>query len=454
MITTKYEDVFRNILYPLYETTIRRRKTFEYYEEYETNQWRTIDEINAIQFRKLKKLLDHCNQNVPFYSQKWKKIGFSPNDIKSLDDYRELPILNKETIMGHYDDFIAKNYVNRTRSKSTGGSTGRPLRFEFDYESDQRRNAVMWRGYKWAGAVMGRKSLYLWGTSIVDEGFGKILKAKCYNFFLRRKILNCFVLSIWNIQEYIDKINRYRPVNLIGYVSPLMVVGKFIKDGSVDVVKIHSVLTGAETLHEFQRKLLEEVFECPVYNTYGCREFMLVACECEKQQGLHINADHLLVETVNSQNKEVFGKTGNIVITDLHNYGMPFIRYLNGDLAELSDKICSCGRGLPMMTSIQGRELDIIRTPDGRIVPGEFFPHLMKEVAAVQEFQVVQLKLDEIKIYLVPKCGLSETDEKFLRRKIRSTLGGKININFEYIDRIPRTESGKLRVTLSCLPDQ
>ena len=413
MIITKYEDVFRNILYPLYETTIRRRKTFEYYKEYERNQWRTLGEINEIQFRKLKKLLDHCNKNVPFYIKKWKKIGFSPNDIKSLDDYLEVPILNKETINHHYDELIAKNYVNKTRSKTTGGSTGRPLRFEFDYESDQRRNAVMWRGYKWAGAVMGRKSLYLWGTSIVDEGIGKILKEKCHNFFLRRKILNCFVLSIWNIQEYINKINRYRPVNLIGYVSPLMVVGKFIKDESVEVVKIRSVLTGAETLHEFQRDLMEEVFGCPVYNTYGCREFMLVASECEERQGLHINADHLLVETVDRQNKEVFGKTGNVVITDLHNYGMPFIRYMNGDLAELSDKVCSCGRGLPMMTSIQGRELDIIRTPDGRIVPGEFFPHLMKEVAAVQEFQVVQLKLDEIKIYLVPKCGLPETDEKF-----------------------------------------
>jgi len=454
MQTPNYGEMFRKYIYPLYETTLRGRSTFKYYKEYEKNQWLSPDEIKHIQWVKLKKLLEHSYKNVEYYKQQWRNIGATPKDIKTLDDYRRLPILDKQMIRQHYDELIAKNHHHSTRTKKTGGSTGVPLRFEFDDESDQRRNAVMWRGYRWAGNKMGNKSLYIWGAPIDEEDKQKKFKDACYNYITRKKILNSFALSENTINEYVEQINRYKPINLVGYVAPLIIIGKYIQKESLTVANLSSIITGAEILHEFQRELLEDVFNCPVYNTYGCREFMLIASECGQSKGLHINTDHLLVETIDDNGNEINNKPGKVIITDLHNYGMPFIRYINGDIAVLDERICDCGRGLPIMSSIQGRELDIIRTPDGRIVPGEYFPHLIKEISSIKEFQVVQYKLNKIKIYLVLQTGgLAVSDERYLRNKISNTLGDKVYISFEYLDKIPRTNTGKLRVTMSCLSD-
>ncbi len=444
-----YEKIFKTFLYPLYETSIRKRKTFSYNLEYEKNQWRTTKEIEEIQWRKLKKLLAHCYENVPFYRERMETQGIEPRDVKNKSDYVLLPILTKEDIKENYQDLIAANYRQLTRTKTTGGSTGVPMRFEFDPESDQRRNAVMWRGYRWAGIELGRRSLYLWGGVLDERGIFRNLKNKYYNLFLRRKIVDSFVLSDKTTKKMIDEINRYQPLNIVGYVASLMLVAKYIDNQNCSVHKPLSIISAAETLHEFQREYLEKVFDCPIYNTYGCREFMLIAGECEKRKGLHINSDHLLVETIDENGVNITERPGRVVITDLHNYGMPFIRYLNGDIAEINDKKCCCGRGLPMMASVNGRELDIINTPDGRSIPGEFFPHLMKEVASVDEFQVIQQELEIIKILIVSKKGLSEKEKIFLKENVQKALGQEVEVYYEYTDSIPRTNTGKLRVTLS-----
>lgn len=446
-----YEKIFRGFLYPLYETKIRKRSTFRYNQEYENNQWKSKDEIENLQWYKIKSLLKHSYENVSYYKKKMSELGIEPGDIKTKEEYSSLPLLTKKDIQENYNALIAKNFKNKTRTKKTGGSTGIPMQFEFNAESDQRRNAVMWRGYRWAGSDIGRKSLYLWGRSIEHGGVHKIVKDKYYNIFLRRKILDSFMLSKETMKTFITEINSYKPVNIIGYVASLMTIAKYIENESCMVHRPKSIISAAETLHEFQREYLEKVFDCPVFNTYGCREFMLIAGECEKRNGLHINSDHLFVETVDDQGKNVKDRPGRVVVTDLHNYGMPFMRYLNGDIAETNGNTCDCGRGLPMLASVKGREMDTINTPDGRVVPGEFFPHLIKEVSSVYEFQVRQYKLDEIKIIIVPKGQINRSDENYLKKKILDTLGKRVKIEFEYVDKIPRTETGKLRVTLSCL---
>ena len=444
-----YEKIFKTFLYPLYETGIRRRKTFSYDREYEENQWLEKDEIERIQWEKLKELLIHCYENVPFYRERMKKHSIEPGDIRTQYDYALLPLLTKQDIKENYQDLIAINYKQLTRTKTTGGSTGMPMRFEFNAESDQRRNAVMWRGYRWSGIELGRKSLYLWGGAVDERGMFRKIKERYYNLILRRKIIDSFVLSDKTTEKMIEEINCYKPNNIIGYVASLMLVAKYIENKKCAVYKPVSIVAAAETLHEFQREYLEKVFECPVFNTYGCREFMLIAAECEKQKGLHVNSDHLIVETVDENGTSVIGRPGRVVITDLHNYGMPFIRYLNGDIAELNNRKCSCGRGLQMMSSVNGRELDIIRTPDGRAVPGEYFPHLMKEIASVDEFQVIQHDLETIDIFIVSKTGIAAEEERFMRRKVLEALGEEITVHYQYTESIPRTDTGKLRVTLS-----
>ena len=205
-------------------------------------------------------------------------------------------------------------------------------------------------------------------------------------------MLNSFRMRETSLADYANAIDRYRPEIVVAYVDPLVRLAEWMLANGHRPHRPCAILTGAEALSAAQREVLERVFHAPVYNTYGCREFMLIASECERRDGLHVNADQLLLETVAA---DADGDT-DVVITDLHNYGMPFMRYRNGDLATADTRRCECGRGLPMLKRVEGRTLDALHSRDGHRLPGEFFPHLMKEFEGVVRFQVVQHSLDSL----------------------------------------------------------
>jgi phenylacetate-CoA ligase len=178
---------------------------------------------------------------------------------------------------------------------------------------------------------------------------------------------------------------------------------------------------------------------------------MLIASECERREGLHVNADHLVVELQRRPDAPAT-EPGEVVITDLFNYGMPFVRYLNGDVATASDHVCSCGRGLPLLQRVDGRLLDAIRTPAGHLLPGEFFPHMLKDVPGLVRFQVVQRRLDQLDLSLVRGPGFDEASLAYIRRELAKVVGDSLQLNVHFVDDIPLTPSGKWRVCISELP--
>jgi phenylacetate-CoA ligase len=214
---------------------------------------------------------------------------------------------------------------------------------------------------------------------------------------------------------------------------------------------LRGVITGAEALFEPERDEIERAFGCKVFNTYGCREFMLLASECPEHAGLHVNIDHVVLETVDASGRNVRGASGDVVITDLHNYGMPFVRYQNGDRATFSDDTCACGRGLPLLTSVDGRILDTIRTPDGRHVPGEFFVYAMLDVLTVKQYLVVQTALDDIEVLVVTDGAVTDDERTRILTKIGGVVGESCRVTVKQVDEIPPSRSGKRRVTVSQL---
>jgi phenylacetate-CoA ligase len=178
---------------------------------------------------------------------------------------------------------------------------------------------------------------------------------------------------------------------------------------------------------------------------------MLLASECPEHAGLHVNIDHVVLETVDASGRNVRGASGDVVITDLHNYGMPFIRYQNGDRATFSDDTCACGRGLPLLTSVDGRILDTIRTPDGRHVPGEFFVYAMLDVLTVKQYLVVQTALDDIEVLVVKDGAVTDDERTRILSKIGGVVGDSCRVSVKQVDEIPPSRSGKRRVTVSQL---
>ncbi len=448
-----YEHAFRRLLFPAYER-LRGRDTLRYLREYEANQWLAPEQLAALQLDKLKALVAHCWQQVPYYRRRWQEIGFEPGDLRSLDDYARLPVLTKADIRGNFEELKAQSLRDGLLYKATGGSTGEPLRFGYTRESNDRRVAVMWRGYGWTGASLGRRALFLWGGAVGDPTRKAQLKDRLFHAAFNRHMLNSFLMRDDNMAAFADAIAAYRPKVLVAYVDPIVRLSRWLLAQGRSIPGVVSVLGAAEALHDFQRPIIEAAFPgAKAYNTYGCREFMLIACEDETRDGLVVNADHLLVELVNTTATAEGGESGELAITDLHNWGMPFIRYVNGDLASRRGAWHSAGRrGLPRLERIEGRRLDAIRTTDGRVLPGEFFPHMLKDVPGVRRFQVVQETLDRFTLKIVPGAEFGADQEAYVRREVAKVLGSDASLDLERVDDIPLTASGKFRVTVSRLP--
>jgi len=444
-----YETLLRHVIWPAYEGGLRRRETPRYMKRYESDQWLEAADIRTLQFERLKRLLDWCWREVPYYRRRWTQLGISPRDVRGLDDFAKLPVLTKADIRAHAEELKATSLAGSLGYKATGGSTGEPLKFGYTRESNDRRVAVMWRGYGWAGSRMGRRTVFLWGGPVGEQTATHRLKDRVYNAVFARKLLDSFHMSESTMAGYADAIDAYRPEVIVGYVGPLVRLAEWLLATGRRVARPASIIGAAEALHPFQRELIEQAFGAPAFNTYGCREFMLIASECEHRQGLHVNADHLVVETLDHGGAVTSTGSGEVAITDLFNYGMPFIRYVNGDMATHATGGCPCGRGLPMLASVDGRKLDAIRTPAGHVLPGEFFPHMLKDVPGLARFQLVQRRLDRLDLSIVRGREFDDASLDYIRREVAKVLGDSAELHCHFVDDIPLTRSGKLRVTVS-----
>lgn len=443
------------VIYPWYESRVRGRKTMQYVAEYERNQWLSSDEIHALQLTRLQALLAHCQEHVPYYSRRWAEAGIDWRELRSVADLQYFPVVDKDEIRANQEDFVARPWRGRTLKKTTGGSTGKPLSFEYTRESYERRMAVMMRGYGWAGWRLGVKRLDIWGTELGSPSMLRRWKTRLYDQALGRRVLSCFEMTADNMGSYVAEIDRYRPDVIVGYTSALEAMASWIDVNGGAAWAPNSVVTAAEMLSDRQRALIEKTFRAPVFHTYGCREFMLIGAECEMHRGYHTSADQLVVEVADDNHRLLEQGVGDVLITDLHNFGMPFVRYVNGDLAAAgrSGIRCQCGRGLPLLGAVEGRRLDMLSTPDGRIIPGEFFPHLMKDIAAVDTFQVRQTREDRITIHVVKRSEPSEADMRYLRFEIDKVIGAGMTVEFRFVDEIALTPSGKRRVTVRDIPE-
>ena len=432
---------------PTYEL-VKGKNLVEHITKYEEHLTWTPEALKEHQWQELRKLLEHAFTHTSFYPKLWATVGVhSIDDIKSLADFTKLPLVTKNDITQHYQDIVATNAEHNIK-KATGGSTGQPFRFELDVESNTRREAIMWRGYGWLGAGLGQKTLYLWGADIGQPTLLKSIKNRLYHRFYNRKMMNSFAMNTSNMHTYVEDINSYRPIALVSYVNPLYELSRYIIEHKMEVFSPKSILTGAEPLHEFQREVIEKAFNCEVYDTFGCREFMLMSAECQENKNLHINSDHLVVETVDDAGQSITGESGDLVITDLYNYGMPLIRYVNGDRATLINEPCGCDNPLPIMSSIDGRKLDIIKTASGKSIPGELFPHLFKEFNGIDKFQVRQSEISSLQILLITNKHFSEQDQNDIAKEINKYAENELQLIFKLVDDIPLTVSGKHRVTI------
>lgn len=402
-------------------------------------QWRSANEISAYQLRHARNILDWAKTHSAFYQRHFQDVDL--NRIRSLDDFARLPSVSKSDLVNHGGEILTA-YRSKCEVKTTGGSTGHPVRIVKNAEALAMERAVTWRGYEWAGVEMGDPQGRFWGVPHTRRGR---FKAVVTDFIANRKRLSAFQLDEESLARYYQQLKRFKPAYLYGYVSVIEALANHIRDQKLPVLpSLRSVITTAEVLYPQARQNIKSVFGVKVYNEYGCGEVGSIAHECD-HGNLHIMADNLLVE--------IDGQDGEIVVTDFFNYKTPLIRYRVGDFGRLSDQACPCGRGLPVLEHVYGRAYDLLRLSSGQAIHPESLIYVVEdfkaECDAILQFQAVQRSHRHVDIFVVPNDKWNEGVAKRLGDSMRAKLSAEIEYSIQVVASIAREKSGKMRLVKS-----
>lgn len=443
--------LLRNIAFQAYHK-FTGTNLLEKVGELNENQWKSKEELIGLQSLKLQRILRHAYENIPFYREKFDDIGIDLKDLHQPEYFNHIPLLTKKEINENRERMILKKLNgNKLIPNSTSGSTGEALYFYLDFRSTVYRRASVIRNQEWLRHGLVDKSARIWGAPM-DLKRAAAVRGRLHSWVKNIMYLSSYDLSEQNLEAYERKLNRFKPKLLISYPGPLAVFAEYLIKKNKRIPSIKSIISSAETLFPWQRDLIEKAFSCPVYNRYGCREFGDVAQECEKREGMHINFDRVIVEILDETLKSVKdGRSGELVITDLDNYGMPFIRYRIGDVASFKKGMCSCGRSFPLLEQVDGRTLDIIRTPNGNRLGGTFWTLLFRSQPGIKNFQVIQDRLEEITVKYVKDSEVSNINFPNFKNRIHEKCGEEFKVNFEQVTFIPKTTSGKTRFVVSKL---
>ena len=460
-----YSTIAKKILAPTLDL-LRGTKTMEYLKELEETQWWPRDRILDLQNDRLRKLIRHVYETVPYYNQIFRERRLTPEDIKTQDDLIKLPILKRDDIRHNFDNLVCRGFSKRGMIfQTTGGSTGEPLRF---YKSKEDMysygGAAELRAYHWAGYNVGDKCALIGGAPFGLRHWPSFL-GRVNDFFKRCMAFHSRDMSKRSMETFARKLESFRPVMIKGYASALYVFASFVKQNGI-AIQPKCVVSSAEKLFDYQRQTIEEAFGCKVYDFYGSHEVPTIAHECSKHSGYHIAAENVIVEVTDDSGKSLkHGEIGKILLTNLHNYIMPFIRYEIGDLGILSEEMCSCGRSLPLMRSIEGRSGEVLFGSEGRIIMPVLIPYLFypscrrspsgnEQFQKIKQFQVVQEKEGKIIVKIVKAPNSSEEEFAYILTNFREHFGSDIKIDMKFVDSIPPLPSGKRSYIVSRVPSQ
>ena len=442
-----YTALVSRLLFPLHEA-LKKHRSVALKRDMEQTQWWTRAQLEALQLERLRTLLLHASENVPYFRQLYARIGFDANRVRELSDLRRLPILYKADINRHRDDFVADN-AGRLQRFNTGGSSGEPLIFFQGKERVSHDVAAKWRATRWWGVDIGDPEALMWGSPIELNAQDRWRMRR--DRLLRSLLLPAFDLSAAHLDDYLDKLRKQRPAMLFGYPSALCVLARHAQGKRVrlDGLGVKVVFVTAERLYDEQRALLEKTFAAPVANGYGGRDAGFLAHQCP-EGGLHITAEDVILEIVDPQGAPVApGDNGAIVVTHLASCDFPFIRYATGDVGALDTQPCPCGRGLPLLKRVEGRVTDFVVARDGTVMHGLALIYVLRDLPEVRAFKIIQETLDTTRVLLVCVAGLPPALRISIISQFRARLGASVQVLIEEVAEIPAEASGKHRYVIS-----
>lgn len=410
-------------------------------------QWYSKEEINKYQLTKLKQIVKYSYENVPYYKDLFDKFEIKPEDIKNFDDFYKIPFLTRDIIRKNTNNLKSKNVPEvRFRYTATSGSTGKPLVLFVD-KIKYPINAFAYYGtlINRAGCKIFDKSISL--TGVMANPSTKKGKFWKYKMLSRKMHMSLLHLNKENIPNYIEKIRKFKPRYILTYPSAIIEIARYIKENQIKPIpNLKVIISTGETLYDWQKKIIEESFQCRVFEFYGHSESTAMATSCEKNNFLHFFPEYGFVELIDKDGNHVKKENGKgeIVTTGFMHNLFPLIRYKTGDIGMLSNEKCSCGRNCLILKKIEGKwQQEYIFSKDNVSVPFTSLYINFKIFKNVEQFQFYQEEKGIIILRILKRETYSKEDTENIRQELSKLLGSGFELKINFVDEVPKTAAGK-----------
>jgi len=427
------------------DTFFEQLKLFKKREKFSAEQW------HDYQTEQLRKLLIHAFETVPYYREKYSKAGFHLSDFKNfkLNNLNKLPFLEKEDLRKFGTTTLLSTKRESGTFLSSSGSTGTPVKIYYSKNFHQTWNAAYeTRVRNWAGVNYKMARGMIGGRRIIPKAITKPPYYR-YNFFEKQTYFSAYHLSEKTVQNYVEGLYKNKVEYLVGYAMSIYFWADFINKLQIKAPQLKAILTSSEKLTSEMRKTIEKAFSCKVYDAYSGVEACGLISE-NKYGELLFSPDTGIMEVIdnNGQNASA-GTSGEIIATGLLNFNQPLIRYRIGDRVKLAkEQKSESGLHMPIVEEIEGRIEDTIIGKDGRKMVR--FHSLFYELKGLIASQIIQHKINKFEIRLVIDNEFNKSQEKIIKNRLESQLG-RIQIEFNYVDELPRTKNGKIKAVISKL---
>ena len=442
-----YTRMAAGLLFPLHER-LKGHDSVAMRERLEKSQWLSAAEIAQEQTTRLRAFLVEIGARVPYYRELFGRLSFDPRQVRSPADLRRLPLLTKADIRTHAEAMKAEGHGPLTRY-NTGGSSGQPLVFYIGRGRKSHDVAAKWRATRWWGVDIGDREAVIWGSPI-EHGTQDKVKALRDGLF-RSTLLPAFEMSEARLDDFVAWVRAQRPTMLFGYPSALTYIARHAERRGVrlDNLGIKVAFVTSERLYDEQRQTIGRVFDCRVANGYGGRDAGFIAHECP-EGGMHLSAEDIVVEAVDPEGHPVApGQPGELVVTELATAEFPFVRYRTGDVGVLDDQRCPCGRGLPLLSELQGRTTDFVVAADGTVMHGLALIYILRDLPGIEGFKVTQETRTLTRVEIVPDERYDAAMVPIIVQGFKRRLGAEVDVQVQTVAELPRERSGKYRYIVS-----
>ncbi|MFL5244187.1 MAG: phenylacetate--CoA ligase family protein [Gemmataceae bacterium] len=423
--------------------------------ELERTQWLKPDALAEGQLSQVRVLLEHCSRHVPYYRDTFKDAGIRSETIHTLDDFRRIPILQRHTYQEQFARFQATSLpagTVQTAKLRTSGTSGMPI------EVWQTNLVNLWwfafhlRDFQWCdfdlqGSLAVIRSLG--GSKSERQRLLDGVTLPCWSQQLQSLVENgpAFAIDIHqDPRQQLEWLVRIRPNYLLSYPPNLEFLASLLGEKRTGLPGLRAIQSIGETLTGDARERIQTGFGVPVYNTYSCVEAGYLASPCPAGHGLHIHGENVLLEVVDEAGRPCQpGQTGRVILTALHNFLTPFIRYEILDGATLGPPVCACGRGLPLLTQVEGKRRPQFRLAGGRRKDSGYLVRQLRKLGAYHQHQIVQKAIDHIEVRLIPGQGWTADHAGRIIRAVQEYFETPIRIDIQTVDALETTPAGKFR---------